>query len=238
MRRYLCLGWAVVLSSAMPAGAFWFGNPARSMEKGMTAFEMMYDTSNRDIKLRNNQSSTVELDSHRFCIQGRTAMNDVAQFYGRLLPGLGRINVENNSFDPHMWGGGLGLQLAPPEPIGIVHFGVLGGGDFSAGMRKRPQGQTGNDKVDWTEGYAALGASVSPIESVSVYGGASLIKDYINFDMFDAGSNSVVKSHLKNDRVFGGFLGAEFCPNKSWGLGAEMHFGNETLWGLMAQYVF
>jgi hypothetical protein len=203
------------------------------MQDRRAAFDIVYETGEREIKNTDGTGSPIDLSSRRLILQGRTALGDAFQLIGRGIPGTGRLNFEGSGFNPTMWGFGAGLQFAPPEAIAdIVHLGAVAYWDWSFGATDRPGPLTGSDKVNWAEGTVAAGASVRVVEIVDVYAGATLIKPDIHLDV------SGTETNWEEDSTFGGLMGFSVQADEVWKAGLELHFNNEQTIGFMLSYAF
>ncbi len=228
MRRLLLIG---VFAAAVPLRAAWTGDITQSVEKGYV--DIGYQTATRSVKSNSKPGSTFDFKDRGLVLENRTALNPVVQFALRALPFTGRINQENNSFNPHMAGGGAGLYLAPPETLGPVHLGAAAIWDGAGGISRRDNGSEKRyDRVFTSETTLAAGASYEPIEFLRVYAGG----EYVSFRMRLAVPGS--KTNWRQDSPWGGFAGISFTSNQAWVVGGEFHFGGERSLGASLGYKY
>jgi hypothetical protein len=231
-RRALLLFVAAALSG--PARAAWTGNPAQQVEKG--ALVLGYQTAARDVELTSG-GPTAELKNRGLFIEQRSAINPVLQLALRALPFTGRVSLENDALTPHMAGAGVGLYAAPPEPLGLVHLGAAAVWDLAGGARKRASSGSGYgskryDRIYWSELTFSAGASVSPIEGVSVYAGASFTSLRTRF------TENGAKATLKESTPWGGFGGVSYSSNKAWFADLHLRGGGERSVGASLGYTY
>jgi hypothetical protein len=206
--------------------AYWIGNQGLSIQEKGGALEIIYDTGERDI-VPENGGPSVDLESHRLYAQWRYGASKSVQLVGRVLPGTGRLDLDNSNFNPNVWGLGGGIQFSPREKLGAVRVGASAAYDINFG-------ESGDDEIRWTEFTAATGVSYDPAETVRVYGGLSIIKDTYDFE-FNPGN---VQVDYKNDDSWGLFAGVNFLPADPWVISFEAHFLNEAVFGFNLRYRF
>jgi hypothetical protein len=222
--------FVLMLLAGGSARALWIGNPASSLMAGGSGFAIDYDGARRDLEPRHG-GPRLAFDHHQVALEWTQATSPIAQFSLRLLPGLGRMNLEGNGFNPTLWGGGVGLRLAPPDKIGPVALGLSGAWEGSLGSTKRVGG-SGRDSAAWMEGVGAAGVAYDlPVPvPVSVYGGVSVAKTWAHVEVAN------VKSRWESTDLWGGFFGVEFRPVEAWSFSAEGHGGNERALALAVSY--
>jgi hypothetical protein len=228
MRRSIVLIAGFFFSVGARAG--WTGDPTQSLKKG--AVVMGYQTDTRSVELTGG-SPTKDFQSRGFVVEFRNALNPVVQLSFRALPFTGRMNLEDTSFNPHMAGAGVGLYLAPPEPLGPIHLGAAAVWDGAGGAQKRETSSKEYDRVFSSDTTLAAGASWYPVEWIGVYAGAA----YDSFRMRFAVS-SYAKTNWKENSPWGGYGGVTYSPNEAWFLSAEVRGGGERSLGAFLGYKY
>ena len=227
MRRSLIVLAGILVSSVARAG--WTGDPTQSVTKG--AVVIGYQAASRNLELTGG-SPTEKFKTHGLVLEQRTAVNPVVQIAIRALPFTGRMNLEGTSFNPHVAGGGVGLYLAPPEPLGPIRVGAAAVWDGAGGLRKREAADKQYDRVFWSDTTLTAGVSWSPIEWAGVYAGAA----YDSFRMRLALPGS--KTNWKEDSPWGGYGGVTLTPNPAWFVTAELRAGGERSLGAFLGYKY
>lgn len=218
------------LCIAASARAGWTGDPTQSLKTG--AVVMGYQTATRSVELTNGGSER-DFQTRGFVLETRSALNPVAQLSFRVLPFTGRMNLDGDSFNPHVAGGGVGLYLAPPEPLGPIHLGAAVVWDGAGGAQKREGSTKEYNRVFWSDTTLAAGASWYPVERVGVYAGA-------NYDSFRArfAVSPVPKTNWKGTSPWGAYGGVTLSPNEAWFVTAEVRGGAERSLGAFLGYKY
>ncbi len=220
-RSFALLLTAALGAGVSPARAAWTGDPTQPVEKG--AVLIGYQSGSLDVKPVNGGTQTLTLKDRGMVLEQRTAVNPVIQLAFRVLPFTGRINLENSTFNPHMAGGGVGVYAAPPEALGPVHLGVAAIWDGAGGATQRSgTGSKKYDRVFWSETTLSAGASVSVLDFLSLYAGASFVSLRTQFDVAGSG-----KTKWKENSPWGGFGGVSLTSNQAWFVNAEVRAGGE-----------
>lgn len=223
MKKWILM--ATVLAGTTVQAA-WFGQIGRANGRDEHSIEFIYDTGDRDIRVKGTNGPDVQLNAHRFTVQYARGLGQGFELFARGVPFTGRINLENSSFNPDLWGLGGGLHWSPPEPIGPVRLGFVAGVDFFQGTK------SSRDNLNWLELSLAGGATVPLVEHVDLFGGVSFVRPDMRFEI----SNTVTK--FDTEQRFGGFGGIGYSPNDAWTLTASVELGAEAVVGMSARYHF
>lgn len=215
----------LVLLSAVPAQAVWYGAVGKAAPRDGHALEFIYDTGSRQLEEKDGGADQ-KLNAHCLTLQYARGLGQGFEFLVRGTPFTSRINFSGTSLNPDVWSVGGGFHWAPPEPLGPIRLGLLATADYYDGQ------ESGANRFNWFEMGLGAGATYPLPKDFNVTGGASMLKSDVNLDVNGR------KSDYRLSKEVGGFAGAGWAPNDAWNVSTELHFGNEKVWGLSARYNF
>jgi hypothetical protein len=219
---FAALVLSLLVSAAAPAGAFWIGNPASVLGDGETSAQGVFDMGTIELESGNTD---LDMDVTRLYVQGNRGFGSGFELFGRLLPMTGKLEFENSTIEPDVWGLGVGARWTPAGQTGPLRWG----GQFSFDWN---QGDDQGMDVDLKRIAFSGGAGYAVERNVDVYGGLT----FMSADVSLEGNGSSSDADL--DTPIGLFAGLGFRPAPQWTVGLELHLINEQIFGFTGAYRF
>ena len=252
MSRSMLLAAVLALVALCGSAAFALdpmGPPKASLEKGQTSVGLEYAYSEMDLaRPVKGGTSPFELEMNKEYARVAYGLADVCEVFLRL--GVAEGDYERGApsarpeFSPWIGDGdsdfaaGVGVKVTAYESGDLALGGILqvSWTHFEGDQhRKEVPTDSGEFEIELTEVQIAGGATYTPIERMSVYGGPFL--HFVSGRHTEGWAGGTNSHNIEEEAILGGFIGAEFTVLDNlvlqveyMGTGDADGFGASTVW--------